>query len=371
MRRVAIIHEWLVNYAGSERVLAEILQLFPQADLYLLVDFLPQGERDFLGDRAIYSSFVQHLPFAAKSFRRYLPLMPLAVEQFDLSGYDLIISSSHAVAKGVITGPDQLHISYIHSPMRYAWDLQHQYLREAKLERGLKSWLTRWLLHRLRQWDRYSVVGVDCLVANSHFIRRRIAKVYGRDAQVIYPPVDVEGFQPSDRPRENFYLTAARFVPYKKVDLIVSAFAQMPDRPLVVVGEGESAARLQQLATPNIQFLPYQPPAQLKALMQRCRAFVFAAIEDFGITLVEAQACGTPVIALGQGGAKETVTPTTGVLFARQDVSSLIEAVEGFEQLAFDPQVIRGHALQFSTQVFRRQFENLVECQWQAFAAQL
>ncbi|MDX1978036.1 MAG: glycosyltransferase, partial [Pseudanabaenaceae cyanobacterium bins.68] len=318
MRRVAVVHEWLVNYAGSERVLAEILQLFPQADLYVLVDFLPRQDRGFLSDRSIHTSFIQNLPFAASKFRSYLPLMPLAIEQFDLSSYELIISSNHAVAKGVITGPEQLHIAYVHSPMRYAWDLQHQYLREAGLERGIKSWVTRWLLHQLRQWDRVSGNGVDYFLANSQFIAKRIAKVYGRKAQVVYPPVDVEQFQPSDRPRENFYLTAARFVPYKKVDLIVSAFAAMPDRTLVVVGEGETAAKLRQIATPNIRFLPYQPPEQLKLLMQNCRAFVFAAIEDFGITLVEAQACGTPVIALGQGGARETVMPTTGVLFPTQ-----------------------------------------------------
>jgi len=297
-----------------------------------------------------------------------LSLMPLAVEQFDLSEYDLVLSSNHAVAKGVLTGPDQLHVSYVHSPLRYAWDLQHQYLREAGLSSSLKGWLAKWMLHKIRLWDYRTAAGVDHFVANSRFIARRIRKVYGRRAEVIYPPVDVESFALGGR-RDSFYLTASRCVPYKRMDLIVEAFASLPDKRLVVVGDGPELAKLKAKAGPNIELLGHQPFAVLLDLMQRARAFVFAAEEDFGITVVEAQACGTPVIAFGKGGALETIVglgageAPTGVFFPKQDVASLHEAVATFERhaIAFDPKQCRANALRFSSERFRREFSECVE----------
>ena len=216
--RIAIVHDWLVVYAGAERVLEQMLACYPDADLFSLVDFLPAGQRDFIRNKLVTTSFIQRLPRARKKYRNYLPFMPLAVEQFDLSGYDLVISSNHAVAKGVLTGPDQLHLCMCHSPIRYAWDLQHQYLREAGLERGIKGWMAKVILHYVRLWDVRTANGVDAFIAISRHIARRIRKVYGRDSTVIYPPVDVADF-PLYRDKEDFYVTASRMVPYKKMDL--------------------------------------------------------------------------------------------------------------------------------------------------------
>lgn len=307
--KVAVVHDWLTQIAGSERVLEEILRLYPDATLFAVIDCVPPEQRGFLQGRAVRTSFIQKFPFARRFYRHYLSLMPLAIEQLDLSGFDLVISSSHAVAKGVLTGPDQLHVSYIHSPMRYAWDLQHQCLRESRMEHGPLSWLARWQLHGLRIWDQRTANGVDHMIANSAFIARRIRKIYRRDATVIYPPVDVEMFTPGapgERAGE-FYLTASRVVPHKRMDLIVEAFRQLPDRRLVVIGAGPALKRIRHGAPPNVQFLGYQPVEVLRDHMRRARAFIFAAEEDFGIIPVEAQACGTPVIAFGKGGVTETV----------------------------------------------------------------
>lgn len=232
--------------------------------------------------------------------------MPLAIEQLDVSKHNVILSSSHAVAKGILTGPDQLHISYVHSPIRYAWDLQHQYLREAKLDKGIKGLITKWLLHKIRMWDYRTANGVDHFIANSKFISRRIKKVYGRDADVIYPPVNVDRFNICEQ-KDDYFFTASRLVPYKKIDLIVEAFSQMPDKKLVVIGDGSEMSKIKQKATKNIEILGYQPDATMTDYMKKAKAFVFAAEEDFGITPVEAQACGTPVIAFGKGGVLETI----------------------------------------------------------------
>lgn len=334
--KIAIIHDWLVTYAGSERVLEQMLNVFPDADLFSLVDFLPPDQREFIQNKHVTTSFVQKLPFAKKKYRQYLPFMPLAIEQFDLSAYDIVLSSSHAVAKGVITGPDQLHVSYIHSPMRYAWDLQYQYLRESGLDKGIKSWPVRWMLHKIRQWDVCTSNGIDHIIANSRFIARRIMKVYRRESTLIYPPVDVESFTFYEE-KEDFYLTASRMVPYKKIDLIVEAFAQMPDKKLVVIGDGPDFKKIQAKSGKNIELLGYQPSEVLKEYMQRARAFVFAAEEDFGIIPVEAQACGTPVIAYGKGGALETIkglddSHPTGVFFKEQSVGAIIQAIRLFEK---------------------------------------
>lgn len=364
--KIAVIHDWLITYAGSERVLEQMLLLYPQADLFSLVDFLPAGQRGFIQNKLVKTSFIQKLPLAQSKYRQYLPLMPMAVEQLNLSGFDLVISSSHAVAKGVLTGPDQLHISYVHSPIRYAWDLQHQYLSESGLDKGVKSWLARWLLQRIRLWDYRTANGVDYFVANSKFIARRIWKVYRREAAVIYPPVDVNAFTLHEQ-KEDFFLTASRMVPYKKIDLIVETFSQLPDKRLVVIGDGPDFKKISAVAKANVTLLGYQTLEVLKDYMQRARAFVFAAEEDFGIIPVEAQACGTPVIAYGKGGALETIRgldkpSPTGVFFAEQTMSSLIEAVEIFEREGnrIKPHACRENALRFSPERFRMELSKLI-----------
>jgi len=366
--RTAAMHEWLVNYAGSERVLEQMLNCFPASDLFSVVDFLSDEERTFVRGKSATTTFIQKLPFAKTKYRQYLPLMPLATEQLDLSGYDVVLSSSHAVAKGVLTGPDQLHICYVHSPIRYAWDLQHQYLQESGLTRGFKSVLARMILHYMRLWDLRTANGVDYFIANSEFIARRIWKVYRRESTVIYPPVDVEAFAFSEK-KQDYYLAASRLVPYKKMDLIVQAFSAMPDKKLVVVGDGPDIAKVKAAAGPNVEVLGYQSFARLKELMQGAAAFVFAAEEDFGITPVEAQACGTPVIAFGKGGALETVRSVgqharpTGLFFDRQSADSIIAAVKQFEAQrdAIRPEYCRENAMRFSVAEFCRQYKTFVQ----------
>jgi glycosyltransferase involved in cell wall biosynthesis len=364
--RVAVVHDWLVANGGAERTLARILECYPQAVVFTLVDFMPAEERRFLGDRPIHTSFVQRLPLARRYYRHYLPLMPLAVESFDLSDFDLIISSSFCVAKGALTGPDQVHVSYVHSPMRYAWDLQHQYLREHRLEHGVRSLVTRKLLHNLRMWDVRTANGVDSFISNSHFIARRIWKIYRRQSEVIHPPVDTEFFQPAEGEREEYYLTASRLVPYKRTRLIIEAFAHLPERRLVVIGDGPEFERLKALAGPNVRMLGYQPNSVVREYMQRARAFVFAALEDFGIVPVEAQACGTPVIAYGEGGVTESlVEGKSGVFFQEQTVESLLNAIQQFELRLgrFSAADIRANALRFSAERFKQQFRACVEAQ--------
>jgi glycosyltransferase involved in cell wall biosynthesis len=367
--RVAIVHEWLETYAGSERVLEQLLLCFPSADIFCVVDFLPERERGFLNGRTVRTSFIQGLPFSRRLFRSYLGLMPIAIEQLDLGGYDLVISSNHAVAKGVLTGPDQLHISYIHSPMRYAWDLQHQYLGQMGIGGGLRGAYARWLFARMRQWDVSSAHHVDHFVANSGYIARRIKKAYRRDSTVIHPPVDIERFDVGEE-KDDFFLLACRFVPYKRADLVVDSFTRHPGRRLVVVGDGPEDRRVRSAArgAHNIEFRGIVSQLELTRMMQRARAFVFAAEEDFGITLVEAQACGTPVIAYGRGGATDIVVPPeegppTGLLFARQDAAAISEAVERFEAIAptITSEACRTNALRFSQARFRSEIHRFVE----------
>ncbi len=367
-RKIAIVHDWLPVYAGAERVLEEMLYIFPEADVFSILDFIPDGERGFLQNKKVKTSFVQRLPWVRRKYRSYLPIMPLAIEQLDVSGYDLVISSSYAVAKGVITGPDQLHICYCHSPIRYAWDLQNQYLSEAGLT-GFRGMLARMILHYIRMWDLRTSHGVNSFIANSQFIARRIRKVYGRESEVIYPPVNTGAFSPNGA-KQDFYLTVSRMVPYKKVDMIVEAFTQMPDKKLVVIGDGPDFKRIKAAAGPNIQMLGYQYADALVSYMQHAKAVVFAAEEDFGIVPVEAQACGTPVIAFGKGGVMETVLPgETGVFYHEQSASSLCEAVKAFEESGnrICAERCRRHADRFSIQRFRQQFEAFVEREWAAF----
>ena len=368
--RVALVHEWLESYAGSERVLEQLIACFPQADLFALVDFVPEAARGFLAGKPVRTSFIQRLPLSRRLFRNYLGLMPLAIEQFDMSGYDVVISSNHAVAKGIITGPDQVHVSYVHSPMRYAWDLQAQYLRQSGLEHGLKGAYARWLLHRLRGWDARSANGVDIFLANSTYIARRIRKVYRRDAVVVHPPVDVDRFAPNPAAERRRYLVSSRLVPYKRVDLLAQAFAAMPNHQLTIIGDGPErhAVHAAAAGAANIEVLAPVSQSELVRLMQNARAFIFAAEEDFGITMVEAQACGTPVIAFGRGGACDIVVDLgkdqpTGVLFAEQTVEAVIDAVERFEvaPAAFTANACRRNALRFSRSAFEDAIHQVID----------
>lgn len=364
--KIAVVCDWLVTYAGAERVLEQILKIYPNADLFCVIDFLQKNEREFILNKKTYTSFVQKLPGAKKHYKSYLPLMPIAIEQLDVTGYDLVISSSHAVAKGIIIGPEQIHVSYVHSPLRYAWDLQHQYLHEANLTKGFKGWVAKVILHYMRMWDYRTANGVDYFIANSKFIAKRIKKVYRREAKVIYPPVDVDSYTLWQK-KQDFYLTASRMVPYKKVRLIVEAFNDMPDKKLVVIGSGPEFKKIKAIAKKNITLMGYQPFEVLKEKMQTAKAFVFAAEEDFGITPVEAQACGTPVIAYGRGGTAETVidikcNDPTGILFLEQTTDAIKQAVITFEEQEhrINPTNCRKNAEQFSVENFRRNFVDYV-----------
>ena len=309
----------------------------------------------------IKTSFIEKLPFSKKKYRSYLPLFPLAIEQFDLTEYDLVISSSHCIAKGVLTHADQMHICYCHTPMRYAWDLSQQYLRESKLKSGVKGGIAKIFLHYLRLWDAQSSSRVNLYVANSNYVSRRIFQLYQKKAEVIYPPVDINYFELEER-KEDFYVTASRFVPYKKIDLIVEAFSHMPDKKLVVIGDGPDMEKVKSKALNNVEILGFQSDESLRFYLQKARAFVFAALEDFGILPVEAQACGTPVIAFGKGGVLETVLENrSGVFFREQTVSSLIEGIEAFEKREFDPKLIRKHAETFRAENFKAKFKRLVD----------
>ena len=370
--RIAVVHEWLFDYAGSERVLEQMLALYPQADLFALAALPDEELMRAIPKRVTATTFLQSLPNVRRWLPYYVPLMPLAIEGLDLSGYDIVISNSHAAAKGVITGPDQLHVGHVCSPMRYAWDLQHQYLREAGLDRGLRGWAARWALHRIRQWDARAANGVDAFVAISHFIARRIRKCYRRDAEVVYPPVDVSQFALEQR-KEDFYLTVSRLQPYKRVDLLVDAFAQMPERRLVVIGDGPEMKKLRSKAPPNVELAGYRPTAEVRERMRRARAFLFAGLEDFGIVMVEAQACGTPVIAYGRGGAAEIVrgedaAQPTGAFIQDQTPAAVKEAILSFEKRPQpDPAACRENALRFDAAVFRERFAAFVSRRWEEF----
>lgn len=371
--KIAIVHDWLVTYAGAERVLEQMLNCFPEADLFSLIDFIPKGKRDFIKNKPVTTSFLQKMPFVKTKYRSYLALMPFAIEQFDLTKYDLILSSSHAVAKGVIVGPDQLHISYVYSPMRYAWDFQYQYLREANLSSGIKGLMAKKILHKMRIWDSLSANRVDYFITLSNFIQRRIQKAYRRDSVVIAPPVNVEAFQYHPK-KENFYLAAARLVPYKRVDLIVDAFAKMPDKKLVVIGDGPEIKKIRSKATANITIMGYQPFEVLRDHMQRAKAFLYAAEDDFSIVMIEAQACGTPSIAYAKGAALEIVKDMSsdkpnGIFFAHQTPESAIDAVEKFERMGDEIKAENccANAAKYKPEVFCEQFYKYVMDQYNLF----
>jgi len=358
--RVAVVHDWLVDYAGAERVEAEILRCFPEADFFTLLDQMPAEERAPFAGRPARTTFLQRMPGVAKHLRYYLPLMPYAIEQLDVTGYDLVVSSSSAVAKGVIVSPDALHVCYLHSPMRYAYDLKFTYLDGT---RGLAASVLRWLLHRLRRWDHASSAGVDHFVAASRFVARRLQKAYRRDASaVIHPPVDTERFRPGTAPREDYYVTVGRLETFKRVDVLLEAFAALPDRRLVVVGDGPEWRRLRASCPANVELVGRETPDQVRDRLQRARAFVFASVDDFGIAPVEALACGTPVIAFRKGGAAETVagleaSRPTGVFFEEQSAPAVLQAIRSFESQSsrISADACREAALAFSAERFRAQ----------------
>lgn len=375
----ALIHDWLSVYGGAEKCVESFTNIWNDFEVYSLIDFLNDADRQTIlkGKRA-HTSFIQNMPFAEKKYRNYLPLFPLAIEQFDLSEYEVIISSSHAVAKGVLTRSDQLHISYVYSPIRYAWDLHFQYLRESGLERGLKGWLAKYFLHKIRLWDVSTAHRVDHYIAISHYIARRIEKIYGKKADVIYPPVDTESFTIGET-TENYYVTSSRMVPYKKIDLIVEAMSQT-NHKLLVIGTGPDWEKIKAKASKNVELLGYQSFGNMKKIIQNAKAYIFAAEEDFGIAPIEAQACGIPVIAFGKGATLETIIGNfaateivregdTGIFFEEQTISSLLNAVELFEkfQHKFNKDIIRTNALRFSKERFEKEFEekiNLLYTEW-------
>jgi glycosyltransferase involved in cell wall biosynthesis len=371
--KVAIVHDWLNSYVGGERVLEQMLAQVPEAELFVAFDNMEGQDRGFLHGRTPHTSFMQNWRFVRQRYTKFLPLLTLAIEQLDVTGYDVVLSSSASIGKGVLTSADQMHVAYVHSPMRYAWDMQHQYLNDSGLTRGIRGFAARAILHHARLWDLRTANGVDHFIANSQYIARRIWRVYRREAEVIYPPVDLQQFAARED-KDSFYLAASRLVPYKRMHDIVQAFTALPDRKLVVIGSGPEMVRLKAAAGPNVEILGFQPTATLRDYMQRARAFVFAAEEDFGITPVEAQACGTPVIAYGRGGATETICgldseQPTGVFFDQQNPAHIVEAVRAFErdEHRISPAACRASAERFSVENFNHHYAQKVRALWERF----
>ena len=364
--RIAFVHDWLVTPGGAELLLAEALKEFPGTPVAALIDHMSEADHAALGVPRAGVTWMQGIPGIAKRYRSLLPMMPAAMRSLAVPDADVLVAISHAVAQGVRPRPGQKLIVLSLSPMRYAWDLRDQYLEESGLDSGATGALARFTLEQVRQWDARNAERVHAYAAISKYIADRVKRCYGRDAVVIYPPVDTEYFTPpsSARSADAPYLTASRFVPYKRVDLIVRAFAQMPARKLVVVGDGPDFHKVRAAAAgaANITFTGRLGREALREQLRAARAFVFAADEDFGIAPVEAQACGTPVIAFGRGGALETVTAQTGVFFDQQTESSLIAAVEQFESRAaeFTPAACRANAERFNAARFRREFREWV-----------
>jgi glycosyltransferase involved in cell wall biosynthesis len=374
-----VVHDWLYTYAGSERVLESILECFPAERIFALVDYLPGPHRHFLRGLPVTTSFLQKLPCSRTHRRLYLPLMPLAVESLEVSGADLILSSSAAIAKGVLTHGDQLHLCYCHSPARYAWDLAGDYLKPRGLGGLLQTVMARAVFHYFRLWDAASAPRVDHFIANSRYTARRLRRFYGRESTVIYPPVDVARF-PLRENKEDFLVTVSRLVPYKKVDLIAAACARA-GKKLLVVGEGPELRKIEGLRLGQVEILGFQPDHVVVDLVRRAQAFIFAAREEFGIVAAEAQAAGTPVIAFGAGGALETVRgvfpgeqvrpQTTGIFFREQSLASIIEALQWFDRCRenLDPQACRENARRFDRPRFQKEFSQFVSRKWEQFQA--
>jgi glycosyltransferase involved in cell wall biosynthesis len=378
----ALVHEWFTprSVGGAELVVQQLDALLAQPQLAALVDGESKRAASWLAGRSIQTSFVQQLPWGVSHVQQYLPLLPWAIEQLDLAPYPLVISSSHLVAKGVLTSPDQCHLSYVHTPVRYAWDQMHAYLRQSALARRGLSPLIRWQLHRLRQWDVLSAQRPDALMANSRFTAARIRRYWGRSSTVVHPPVEVERFR-WDQPRDDVYLSLCRLVPYKRVDLVVQAF-NATGLPLVVIGDGPERQRLEAMAGPSVRLLGRLPQEEVNAWLGRCRAYVYAGLEDFGIAPVEAMASGAPVIGLGQGGLLDSVRcissgceQPTGLLFPEQSLPALVAALEYFEQqrlwTQFPAASLRSWAERFGPRCFRQRTQAVVEQAWSRHQRQL
>jgi glycosyltransferase involved in cell wall biosynthesis len=371
----ALVHEWFSprSVGGAELVVREMDALL-NPRLFALVDGESRRAGSWLQGREVVTSFVQRLPFGVSHVQQYLPLLPFAIEQLDLRGHPLVLSSSHLVAKGVLTAPDQLHVSYVHTPVRYAWDQMHAYLEASRLARGPLGPLVRWQLHRLRQWDVLSAGRPDHLLANSRFTAARIRRYWGRPATVLPPPVAVDRFD-WRQPRDDVYLSVCRLVPYKRVDLLVQACSRL-GLPLLVVGDGPDRRRLEALAGPSVRFLGRCPADEVARLMGRCRAFLYAGVEDFGIAPVEAMAAGAPVVALGVGGLRDSVrclsddpATATGLFFSRQTVDDLVAALRHYEEGRLWRQLpaerLRRHAERFAPGRFRDRLAQVLQA-WMA-----
>ncbi len=355
--KTALVYDWLVTIGGGEKTLQAIDEIFPSPIHTLVYDSKRLANTGFANKR-IVTSFIQKLPFSKRGYRNYLPFFPMAIEQFDLSSFDVILSTSHAVAKGVLTSARQLHLCYCLTPMRYAWDLTHSYLEEMQ---GLQKIVARASLHYLRNWDIASLNRVDYFAAISKYVARRIQKIYRRDAEVIYPPVDVE-IIPYRSAKSDYFITVSRLVPYKKIDMIVETFNRFPEKKLVVVGDGPEMKKVKSKAGNNVEILGWQPDEKVHSLLADAKGFIFAAEEDFGIAVIEAQAAGTPVIALGKGAVMETVVPyKTGLFFPDQTSESLSKALIEFERIEFNPADIREFAQHFNCERFKKEFKCFVE----------
>jgi len=377
--KVALVHDWLTGMRGGERVLEAFCELYPGADIFTLL-YIPGTISSIIEDKKITTSFIQKHQLVKKHYRMYLPLFPMAVERFDFSGYDLVVSLSHCVAKGVITPAQTMHISYIFTPMRYIWDRFNDYFGPARcspLKRGFFSVAA----HYLRIWDAASANRVDRFISISDYVGRRVKRCYGRDSSIIYPPVDCARFVPKESGPEDYYLTLSAFAPYKKVDVAIKAFNELGLR-LKVVGSGQDEKRLKVMAGPTIEFLGHLPDSDVADLYRSCKALVFPGEEDFGITPLEAMASGRPVIAFAGGGALETVVPLfkdkehfvknlspTGVFFYEQTASSLIRAVQDFEesQKEFNPLDARQQAERFSLEVFKENIKKTINLEYEGF----
>lgn len=368
--KTAIVHDWFSVYAGSERCIESFVNVLPHADIFSLFDFLTDEERRIiLKGGHPKTSYIQKITFAEKHYRKLLPLFPHAVSNFDLKDYDLVISSCHAVSKGVKTHNNQLHICYMYTPMRYIWDLSEQYLADSGLNSGLRGFFAQKMVKKLQKWDLKASKSPDRYIAISKYIAEKIKRIYGRDADVIYPPVDTDGFDLVSG-TDDYYVTCSRLVSYKKVDLIASAFART-DKKLVIIGDGSEMAKIKALSGNNIEITGHLPKNRVISIVQRAKAFIFAAEEDFGIAPVEAMACGVPVIAFGRGGAAETVSDgVTGLLFYEQTPNAIAEAVNKFEKISekLDKNRIRTQALQFSTAAFEASISSYINEKYSVFS---
>lgn len=368
-KRIALVHDWCPSFRGGERVLSQLCALFPRAEVFTIFDFLEREikERHF-PDVVFHTSAANRLPMVDRYYRSLFFLCPFLIEQFDVTDYDVVISSSAAYARGVITRPDQPHLCYVHSPIRYAWDEQFSYLSQGRLGYGPKGMLFRYMLHRLRAWDSRTAHGPDIMLANSEYVRLRIRRIYGRDSRVVHPPIELDEME-FRADKDDYYVAASFLAPYKRTDLVIQAFNEMPSRRLVVVGEGQQSAKLRALAGPNVTFTGYLPRREYVETVAMAKAMVFAGCEDFGIALAEAQACGTPLIAFDRGGARDIVrrlgksAKPTGVLFGQQSVTAILEAIEYFEthQPAISAEYCRENAARFSSKRFDREIGEALE----------